>query len=75
MHSELKAQSSEPFALRKKPDGQHMLANSSLASDGFNIWWQKTAAQNMATVAEASDLMRILRLIGFASQPRARHAH
>jgi hypothetical protein len=37
MHPEFNAQSSEPFALRKKRNGQHMLAIPSLASDGFNL--------------------------------------
>jgi hypothetical protein len=75
MHPELNAQSSEPFSPRRKLNGRHMLANPSLAADGFNIWWRKTAAQNMAMVAEASDLMRAHRLISSASQPRSRQAH
>ena len=28
------------------------------ANDGFNIWWQKTAAQHTAVVAQASALIR-----------------
>ena len=75
MHSEFNAQSSESSALRKKSNDQHMLAIPGLASDGFNIWWQKTAAQNMAMITEASDLMRAHRLINSARQPGARRAH
>jgi hypothetical protein len=55
MYSEFKAQSTQTFAVRKKPNDQHTFPNPSLAADGFNIWWQKTIAQNMAMVTEASD--------------------
>jgi hypothetical protein len=72
MHPEVNAQCSEPFALQKKRNDQHMLPNPGRASDGFNIWWQRTAAQNMAMVSEASDLMRAHRLVRSANQPRAR---
>jgi hypothetical protein len=68
MHPEFNAQSFEPFALRKKLNGQHMLTNPSPASDGFNVWWQKTAAQNMATVTEAYDLMREHHLVSSDDQ-------
>lgn len=36
----------------------HMIQNPSLAAEGFNIWWQKTAERHMAMVTEARDLMR-----------------
>lgn len=75
MHPESNAQSSGPFALRKKLNNQQMLANPSLAAEGFNIWWQKTAAQNMAMVTETSDFMRSHRLVNSARRPRARQAH
>ena len=75
MHSEFNAQSSEPFEPRKKTIDRHILPNPAVASSGFNIWWQKTAAQNMAMVTEASDLMRAHRLVNAARQPRARQAH
>jgi hypothetical protein len=75
MHSEFNAQSSEPFTARKKTIDRHVLPNPSLAVDGFNIWWQKTAAQSMAMVSEASDLMRAHRLVSSARQPRSRQAH
>ncbi|MGO9432770.1 MAG: hypothetical protein ACLP00_00570 [Terracidiphilus sp.] len=52
-----------------------MIPNPAVASSGFNIWWQKTAAQNMAMVTEASDLMRAHRLVNAARQPSARRAH
>jgi hypothetical protein len=52
-----------------------MLLNPSLATDGFNIWWQKTAAQNMAIVMEASDLMRAHRLVNCSRKPRAPLPH
>ena len=31
------------------------------ATDGFCIWWQKTAAQHMASVEQASALIRMHR--------------
>jgi hypothetical protein len=75
MYSEFKAQNSSTFAMRKELNDQHNIPNPSLAADGFNIWWQKTIAQNIAMVSEASDLMRAHRLVGSAHQPRARQAH
>ena len=75
MYPDFNAQSSEPSAARSKRKELDMLPNPSLAADGFNIWWQKTAEQNMAMVSEASDLMRAHRLISSARQPRARQAH
>jgi len=75
MYPESNAQSSEPFAVRKKLNNQHLIPNPGLAADGFNIWWHKTAAQNMAMVTEVSDLMRAHRLICCARQPGARQAH
>jgi hypothetical protein len=58
MYPEFNAQSSQPVAVRKKLNDEHTIPNPGLAADGFNIWWQRTEAQNMATAAEASDLMR-----------------
>ena len=75
MYPESNAHSSQTFAVRKKLNDQHIIPNPSLAADGFNIWWQKTIAQNMAMVTEASDLMRTHRLVSSAHQPRARQAH
>ena len=75
MYPEFKAQTSPTFAVRKERNDQHNIPNPSFATDGFNIWWQKTIAQNMAMVTEASDLMRAHRLVGSAHQPRARQAH
>ena len=74
MFSEFKAQSTQTFAVRKKPNDQHTFPNPSLAADGFNIWWQKTIAQNMAMVTEASELMRVHRLVSSAHQHRARQS-
>jgi hypothetical protein len=75
MNPGFNGQGSQPFPLRKKLDNQHIIPNPSPAADGFNIWWQKTVAQNMAMVAEASDLMRAHRLVSSAQEPRARQAH
>ncbi len=75
MHPEFNSQGSEPFELRKELDDRHMIPNPAVASSGFNIWWQKTAAQNMEMVTEASDLMRAHRLVNAACQPSARRAH
>jgi hypothetical protein len=33
------------------------------ANDCFNIWWQKTAAQHTAVVAQASALIRVHRRV------------
>ena len=75
MYSELKAKNCPTFAVRKELNDQHNNPNPGFATDGFNIWWQKTIAQNMAMVTEASDLMRTHRLVSSAHQPRARQAH
>ena len=75
MYSEFEAQNSPAFAVRKELNDQHNNPNPGFATDGFNIWWQKTIAQNIAMVSEASDLMRAHRLVGSAHQPRARQAH
>ena len=68
-------QNLEPFALQKKPNDKHRVPITSLASNGFSIWWQKTAANNMAMVTEASNLMRAHQMGNFAHQPRAGQAH
>ena len=75
MYSEFEAQNSPAFAVRKELNDQHNNPNPGFATDGFNIWWQKTIAQNIAMVSEASDLMRTHRLVSSAHQPRARQAH
>jgi hypothetical protein len=75
MYPDFNAQCPEPSAAGKKRKDPDVLPNPSLAADGFNSWWQKTAAQNMAMVSEASDLMRAHRLVSAARQPRARQAH
>jgi hypothetical protein len=75
MYPELDAQSSEPFAVRKELNDRQTTPNPILAADGFNVWWQKTAAQSMAMVSEASDLMRAHRLVSSGRQPRSRQAH
>jgi hypothetical protein len=62
-------------AARNAPTGKHLHPSHRLGADGFDIWWQKTVAQNMAMVTEASDLMRAHRLVSSANQPRARQAH
>jgi hypothetical protein len=74
MYPSLNAQSSEPFAARKKQNDLNILPNPRHAAYGFNIWWQKTKAQNMAMVMEASDLMRAHRLVNRSRQPRAPQA-
>jgi hypothetical protein len=75
MYPDFNVGSSEPSAARSKRNELDILPNPCLAADGFNIWWQKTAAQSMAMVSEASDLMRAHRLVSSARQPRARQAH
>ena len=75
MHLEFKAQSSQTFAVGKKLNDQHNIPNPSLSTDGFNTWWQKTIARNMAMVTEASDLMRAHRLVSSEHQPRSGQAH
>ena len=74
MYPEFNAQSSNPFAVQIKQNGHHIIPNPSLVADGFNIWWQKTVAQHMAMVTEASDLMRAHRLVSSARTPRTRQA-
>ena len=74
MYPDFNAQCPEPSAAPKKRKDPDVLPNPSLAADGFNSWWQKTAAQNMAMVTEASDLMRAHRLVSSAQQPRSRQA-
>ena len=74
MYPDFYAQSSEPSVVRKKRKDLDTLPNPGLATDGFNIWWQKTAAQNMAMVSEASDLVRAHQLVSSAREARAQHA-
>lgn len=74
MHTEFNAQSSESFELQKKVNDQCMAPNPSLAADGFDNWWQKTAAQNIAMVTEATALMRAHRLANSARHLRGRQA-
>jgi len=74
MHSEFEAEHSQTFTVCKEINDQHNISNPRFAADGFNTWWQKTIAQNMAMVTEASDLMRAHRLVRSAHQPRARQA-
>jgi len=73
MHPDFDAQSSESSTVRTQRKDLDALPNPGLAADGFNIWWQKTAAQNRSMVSEASDLMRTHRLMSSAHQPRSRH--
>ena len=75
MYPEFNAEKPESLAARKKRRDLEMLPNPSLAANGFNIWWQRTAAQNRSMVLEASDLMRAHRLISSAHQAHARQAH
>lgn len=72
MYPEFNAQSSQPIVVRKGLSDEHMISHPSLGADGFNNWWRKTEAQNIAAVAEASDLMHAHRLINSACQLRAR---
>jgi hypothetical protein len=68
MYPEFNAQSPEPFTARNKNDDDHMIPNPQLAVGGFNIWWQKNAAQNMAMVTEACDLIHQHRLVSLDVQ-------
>jgi hypothetical protein len=72
MYPEFNAQSSQTVAVQRKHNNQHMIPPPSLAADVFNIWWQKTTAQNRSMLREAPDLMRAHRLINSACQLRAR---
>jgi hypothetical protein len=69
------AQISQQFAALKELDGPHVIPNPSLAANGFNVWWQKTAAQNMAMVTEASALMHAHRRVNSTGQARVGPAH
>jgi len=75
MHPKANTESAVPFAVRETIDGHHATPNPNLAADGFNIWWQKTAAQNVAMLAEASDLIRAHRQINSGRWPAAGQAH
>jgi hypothetical protein len=74
MHTEFNAQSAESFELPKKINDHQMVTNPSLAADGFDNWWQKTAAQNIAMVTEATALMRAHRIVNSARHLRGRQA-
>jgi hypothetical protein len=73
MYSEFNAKRSPFIAAQKDSGDRHMSQSPSLATDGFNLWWAKTEALNMATLSEASDLMRAHRL-NSACQPRTLQA-
>jgi len=53
MFQNSKRKALRPSQCAKSQNDQHTFPNPSLAADGFNIWWQKTIAQNMAMVTEA----------------------
>ena len=75
MHSEFEAEHSQTFTVCKEINDQHNISNPRFAADGFNTWWQKTEAQNMAMISEASDLMNAHQRISVARQPCTRQAH
>jgi len=75
MHADFNAQDSEPFAAGQKQNDHRVVLNSSAAAGGFNTWWQKTEAQNMATVTEGYDLMRAHNLASTARRLGAQQAH
>ena len=75
MYPEFSSQSSQLFPLKRSLNDQHTAPNPSLASDGFNIWWQKTFAQHTSMAAEASALMLAHRRGSSASQVRVRQTH
>jgi hypothetical protein len=51
--------------------GTYVIPNPGLTTKGINIWKQKTGANNMAMVAEASYLMRAHRPVNSARQSLA----
>jgi len=63
MYSESNAQSSQFTVVRQGLSDEHLISHPSLGTDGFNIWWKKTTAQNMKMVKEATHLMHAHRLI------------
>jgi hypothetical protein len=75
MYPEVNAKGSQPCAVRKKPNDQHINPISSLAADGFDIWWQKTFAQHSAMASEASALMRTHRRLSSANHARVGKTH
>ena len=46
-----------------KPNYNKIRPVQDVANDVFNIWWQKTAAQHTAVVAQASALIRVHRRV------------
>jgi len=75
MNAGFNARSHRPTAVRKEPNEQHTLPNSTLSAAGFNIWWQKTFAQHAAMAAEASALMRAHRRVSSGWQGRLGPTH
>lgn len=56
-------QSAQISSIRANLHGQQLHSNPNVASDGFDIWWQKTSAMHTAVVAQASALMRAHRRV------------
>lgn len=75
MYPGFNAQPSQRFAVRKPLSSQQFHSNQGPATDGFDIWWQKTFAQHVAVVAEASALMRAHQRIASTSQARVGNTH
>jgi len=75
MHREFCAHSSQSSPVREKQNDQQIIPNSSLAADGFDVWWRKTFAQHTAMAAEASALMLAHRRVGSASETRIEPTH
>jgi hypothetical protein len=63
------------FAARSRSNDKHSYPSLDLATDGFNIWWEKTFAQHTDMLAQASALMRAHRQVGAVGETHVGQAH
>jgi hypothetical protein len=75
MYPGFNAQSSKPFATRRTLNHQQVHSIQGSATDGFDIWWQKTFAQHTAMAAELSALMRADRRVNPIWQAHVGQTH
>ena len=73
-HQQFDSQCGQLFTSRKGLNDRQLHPNLNPATDGLNIWWQKTFAQHSAVVARASALMRAHRRVSAASESRLSQA-
>lgn len=74
-HQGFDPQGAQFHVARKKQSVQPFHPTPYLTADGFDIWWNRTLAQNSAVVAQASARLRADRPVSSAVGAQAGPAH